>query len=116
MESSETSKVFIRRKKKSTVRVDRHTGGLRERVAPLWQFESLIWGTSSGFPLANHFDLPGSTSIFGISQDRPMCARISLSQDGFYLRGLWVDLTSLGITPLLTSREPFCACVVGKVS
>ena len=34
-ESSEASKVFIRRKN-STVRVDRHTGGLRERVAPLW--------------------------------------------------------------------------------
>ena len=35
VESSETSKVFIRRKK-STVPVDRHMGGLRERVAPSW--------------------------------------------------------------------------------
>ena len=28
----------------------------------LWQFKSLIWGISSGFPLANHFDLSGSES------------------------------------------------------
>ena len=70
--------------------MDRHTGGLRERVMPSWQFELLLWGISSGFPLANHFDLPGSKSVFGISQDFPMCVRASLSQDGFYQRGLWV--------------------------
>ena len=29
-------------------------GGLRDRVASLWQFKSLIWGISSGFLLANH--------------------------------------------------------------
>ena len=69
-------------------------GRLRERVAPLWQFKSLIWGISSGFPLANHFNLTGSKSVFGIYQDFPMCARASLSQDGFYRRGLWVDLAT----------------------
>ena len=39
----------------------------RERVTeftPLWQFELLLWGISSAFPLANHFDLPYSQSIF----------------------------------------------------
>ena len=36
------------------------TGGLRERIAPSWQFEPLIWGISSGFPLANHLALPCS--------------------------------------------------------
>ena len=70
--------------------MDRHTGGLRERVTPSRQFESLLWGIASGFPLANHFDLPGSKSISGISQDFPMCAHASLSHDGFYQRGLWV--------------------------
>ena len=51
---------------------------------PSWQFESLIWGISSGFPLTNHFDLPGSQSIFGMSLDSSMCAHASFSLDGFY--------------------------------
>ena len=45
---------------KNTVRVDRLRE--RERVIEwplLWQFELLVWGITSGFPLANHFDLPG---------------------------------------------------------
>lgn len=90
--SEEASRVFIR-KKKSTIPKDRHTGRLREspRVVLLWQFKSLLWGISSGFPLASHFDLPGSESMFGISQAPPMCARASLSQDGFYYEGPWVD-------------------------
>ena len=41
------------------------------------------------FPLANHFDSPDSESLFGISQDPPMYAHAFLSQDGFYLTGLW---------------------------
>ena len=93
MESSEASKVFIRREK-STVRVYRHTGRLRERESlslALMQFESLLWGISLGFPLANHYDLPGSQSLFGISQDPPMYAHASLSQDGFYRKGIWVE-------------------------
>ena len=77
--------VFIRRNK-STVYVDRHRGELRvSRVVPSWQFELLSWGISSGFPLANHFDLPGSQSTFDVSQDPPMCLHASLSQDGFYM-------------------------------
>ena len=35
--------------------------------------------------------LPGSESIFGMSQAPPMCARASLSRDGFYYEGPWVD-------------------------
>ena len=49
-----------------------------------WQFESLICGISSRFPPASHLDLPGSKSVFGISQDLPTCVHASLSQDGFY--------------------------------
>ena len=51
-----------------------HTSELRERVpiTPSWQLKSLTGGISSAFPLANHFDLPGSQSIFGVSQDPPM--------------------------------------------
>ena len=54
----------------------------------------LLWAISSGFPLANHFDLPGSDSIFGISQDRPMYVHSSLIQDGFHQKGLWVKSIS----------------------
>ena len=65
--------------------MNRHTGRLRERESlNSWQFELLLWGISSGFLLAGHFDLPGSQFISGISQDPPMCAHTSLSQDGFY--------------------------------
>ena len=49
-----------------------------------------LWDISSTFPLASHFDLPGSESIFGITQDPPMCAYTPLGQDGFYPGGLWV--------------------------
>ena len=64
-------------------------GGLREShwVAPLWQFELPLWGISSGFPLASHFDLPGSQPLFGLSQDPPLRTHTSLSQDGFYCKG-----------------------------
>ena len=56
-----------------------------ERVGETsWQFELLLWGISSGFPLASHFDLLGSQSIFGISQDPSNCVCPSLSQDGAY--------------------------------
>ena len=60
-------------------------------VAPSWQLESLLWGISSRFPLANRLNFPGSLSIFGISQDPPMCAHTSLSQDEFYWKGVWVE-------------------------
>ena len=43
----------------------------------------LLWGISSSFPLANHFDLPGSEAIVGMFQEPPICACLSLSQDGF---------------------------------
>lgn len=48
-----------------------------KRIMPSWQFESLIWGTSSGSPLANPLASPGSKSIFAISLDPLMCAGIS---------------------------------------
>ena len=77
MESSETNKVFIRRKKRvQYMWIDTQVDSERDKVA-LMAFEFLLWGISSSFPLANHFDLPGSQSILGISQDPPMCAHIS---------------------------------------
>ena len=40
-----------------------------------------VWSTSMGHlfrvSLVNHFDLPGLQSVFGISQDLPMCVHIS---------------------------------------
>ena len=62
--------------------MERHTGRLRERergwVTPSWQFELLLWDISSRFPLASHFDLSGSLSIIGISQDPLTCLHASL--------------------------------------
>ena len=77
MESGETSQVFTRRK-----RVRGHTGGLRGSC-PRGGFETLLWGISSGFPLANYLAFPGSESVSGISQGPPMCPCASLSQAGF---------------------------------
>ena len=80
MESSEISKVFIRRKKRVQYTwIDTQVDSERDRVA-LMAFELLLRGISSDFPLANHFDLPDSQSILGISQDPAMCAHISLGQ------------------------------------
>lgn len=49
------------------------TGRLRGRVADLHSYESWItyMGRVFQFPLANHLDLPGSQSVFGVPQDPP---------------------------------------------
>ena len=84
MESSETNKAFIRRKKGvQYMWIDTKVDSERDKVA-LMAFEFLSWDISSSFPLANNFDLPGSQSVFVISQNPPMCAHASLSQDGSY--------------------------------
>ena len=94
MENSEPNKVCIKREK-GTIHVDRHRGRLRGRVPELhphgFPFKSLTQGIFSGYPLANHSDLPGSQSIFGLSQDPSMCEYTSLSQDKFYCKGIWVE-------------------------
>ena len=61
-------------------------------------------------PLASHFDLPGSESVFCISQDSPTCAHTTLGQDGFYCRGLWLKylLASLPFDLQGTTR-PMCS-------
>ena len=58
------------------------------------------------------FTLPGSDSLFGVSQDPLMSKHASLNQVVFQRRGLWVYWHY----PLLTSKEPFCACIVKKIS
>ena len=78
-------------------------------VTPLWKFELLLRGSSSwfpGFPLASDFDLSDSQSIFGVSQDPPLCAHASLSQDGLYKKGTWVENIPWHNSSL-TSKEPF---------
>ena len=76
-ESSETSEMFIRWKKGSCELT--HTGGLRVSLS-LW-FERFIPDISSRFPLADNLTLPGSESVFGLSQVLPHVC-LSLSQDG----------------------------------
>ena len=65
---------YLLRGEKSKVHLDRKVGGLRA-----WgQFELLLRVISSGFSLANHFDVSGSQSIFGIiSESSHVCAHIS---------------------------------------
>ena len=110
-ESSEASKAFIKGE------MVQDTGILRERVrvAPSWQFELLLWDISFHFSLANHYNLPGSQSIFGISQDPSTCAHGSLSQDGPFQRGVLLE-HPLTLLPLWPARSLFCACVIGEVS
>ena len=67
-----------------------------ERVPQAQSFESLSWGNSSRVLLTNHFSLPGSESVFDLSQSLPMCARSPFSPDGFQQRGLAVGR----LTPL----------------
>ena len=86
VESSEASRTFIKRKR--TVCVDGQMGRLRGRVAESHPCGSLnhLYGAffyGARIPLANHFDLFGSWSIFVRSQDPPMCEHPFLSQDGF---------------------------------
>ena len=92
---------LLGKKECSTVWID--TQGDPERVSLSWLFESALWGIASGFPLAKHFYLSGSESIFGVSQDPPRCMRTLLSQDEFHWRGLWVG--RLTIIYLLISKE-----------
>ena len=99
--------VFIGREK-STVHMDRHMGGLRDRVT-----ESHCCGNLNSFywiPLANHFDFPGSQFIFGISQGPPVCAHVSLSQDRSYCKDLWVDKYHLPSLPFDVQGVFLCMC------
>ena len=78
-----------------------------------------MWDTSSVFPLANHLALPDSESIFGITQCPPLCARISLSHDGFQRRSLWEGWHHLlwgAVSSLFDPRGALLCIVVRKVS
>ena len=81
MESSEASRVFIRRQGLQYTWIDTHVGS--ETATSLWSFESLLWGISSRFPLANHLALPGSELYLVYLRVLPMCTWASLSQDRF---------------------------------
>ena len=108
--------LFIKRKKRvQYLWIDTWVDSESLWVALLWQFEFLLWNICSWYSLANHFDLPGSQSIYGISQNPPMCAHPFLSQDGFYQRGLWVKhpLTSL---PFDLRGAFLHVCVIGNIS
>ena len=81
MESSETRKVFTRKKRVQYVSIDTRADSESPWVTLSWQFELVLWDIFS-----NHFDFPGSLFVFGVFQDCPMCAHTSLSQGGFHER------------------------------
>ena len=80
-ESSEASRVFIRMQGLQYTWIDTRVGS--ETATSLWSFESLLWGISSEFPLANHLALPGSELYLVYLGVLPMFTRASLSQDRF---------------------------------
>ena len=100
------------------VHVYRHRGGLRENHILM-----VVWITYTGcffqVSFGQYLALPGSEFIFGIRQDPPLYVHASLSQDGFQQRGLYVGWHYLlwsGTPSVLTSKEPFWAYVIRKVS
>ena len=90
-ESNETSKVFFRRKRVQQVWIDTWVDSRKSLSRMLMVVWITFMGISSVFPLASHYDFPGSQSIFGVSQDPPKCAHACLSQGGFYQKGMWVE-------------------------
>lgn len=69
----ETGRVFIKNERAQCVKSDalvdsKEKSGLVVVGVILWQ------DISSGLPLAHHFTLSGSESIFGLAQDPPICA------------------------------------------
>ena len=58
--------------------------------------------------MANHFDLPGSQSILGLSQDPPTCAHASLRQHESDLRDLLVPGISKHHSPLQGALLHMC--------
>ena len=89
-QSSGSSKQLIKRKKVQYVWIGIWADSGKEShwVAPSRKFKLLLWVISSGFPLANHFEFPGSQSTFSISPAPPMYVHASLIQDGFYQKGM----------------------------
>ena len=78
-ESSEASKVFVKRKK-SMIHGDKHMDRLRGKIpelSPRGSLNNYVREFFSDFPLANHFDLPGSQFIWYISGSFHVCACIS---------------------------------------
>ena len=69
--------------------VSRHTGGVGARVSPSWWSELLLWGISSGFPLANGLNCLIKSPYLVYLSFIPWVP-ISFSQDRFHQRGLWV--------------------------
>ena len=87
--------------------VDRHVGELRESH-PYGGLNHLYGAFLPDFPLPSHIALPGSESVFGLTQDPPLCACIS------WARWILVKRPAGGLA--LLPFWPFCTCVFGKVS
>ena len=85
---------------------------LSERVTSSWQFESPLWGIASGIPLASHFDWLVLSLHWAYLRILRVQARTAQPR--------WIPakrpMGGFGITPLLTFKELFSACVVGEVS
>ena len=91
----------------------------RKKESTTWGgLNHLYGGSPSGLPLANYIALPGLESIFGLTQGCPQPAPKSFGQDGLQCKGFWKvnRCTVVWCSVTLTPEEPFCACIVQKVS
>jgi len=107
-ESSEASKVFVKRKK-SMIHGDKHMDRLRGKIPELSPRGSLNNYVGEFFLI---FLWPIILiclvhSSFGISQDPSMFVHASLSQNEFYCKGLWVE-HHLTLIPHWLARRLFC--------
>ena len=98
--------------------MNRHTQADLKGCAPM-----VVWISYMGHFLqvsfGQHLALPGSESIFGVSQDPPICECTYISRDGFQWRSLCIDWHHLlwgGASSLLTFREPFHSRVIWEIS
>ena len=93
--------MFIRRKRVRYMWIDTWADSGRIAESQLCDSLNYFKGHSFQFPLTNHFDLPDSESVLGISQDLPICSYSSVSQDRFFCKSLWVEqpLASIPFDP-----------------
>lgn len=77
---------------------------------PMWQFELLVWGISSGFPLVNHFNLSIKLPSY-LHFSILVCVHASACT---YFLARPMGRRSLSITPSFELHEPFCTYVQEK--
>ena len=88
------------------MRVDRYKNELR-RSCPCGGLSHLYEAFLPDCPLASHLALSSSESVFGLTQDPPLCACISWAR--------WILVKRPAGRLASLPFWPFCTCIFGKV-